>query len=110
MATKRTSGGRVTPKGTKPGVPSAPAPTPTPKGEAGPKHAQTASSRYTPPIPKGQKASPPWWPVLMFGLLGAGALLIIVNYMELIWTANSWVLFGGLGLILLGIVAATKYR
>ena len=106
----------MTPKGTKPGVPRAAAPAPGSTGSgstgssAGPKRANTPSSRYTPPTPKSQKSSPPWWPYLMFGLLGVGALLIIVNYMELIWGANPILLFVGLAFILGGIVVATKLR
>ena len=57
------------------------------------------------------KVSPPWVPVLMFVLLGAGALMIILNYLELLPSATSnWYLLGGLGLILSGIITATQYR
>jgi hypothetical protein len=70
-----------------------------------------ASSRYTPPIPKSAKVSPPWVPVLMFVLLGLGTLVILLNYLELLPGAvSNWYLFGGLGLILGGILTATQYR
>src|SRR5215204_4872289 len=50
--------GRVTPKGT------------TPAGRR-----PSSSSRYTPPVPREQKVSPRWVPVLMFALLGLGAAM-----------------------------------
>ena len=104
--------GRVTPKGTRPGA------NPPPKAPVAPlsddrqvHHARQASSRYTPPTPKALKVSPPWVPVLMFTLLAAGALMIVLNYLELLPAATSnWYLIGGLGLILGGIVTATQYR
>jgi len=47
----------------------------------------------------------------MFTLLAAGALMIVLNYLELLPAATSnWYLIGGLGLILGGIVTATQYR
>ena len=117
---KRKAGGRVTPKGTKPGdLPSAPAPPVTgSSGSArstsasrGPRRAQASSSRYTPPTPRSVKQSPPWVPVLMFGLLIVGTVMIVLNYLELLpGAASNWYLLGGLGLILSGIFAATQYR
>ena len=108
-----TTTGRVTPKGTQPGaVPRAPAPTPAPVGDdRHAHHSRQTSSRYTPPTPREMKVSPMWVPVLMFVLLGAGALMIILNYLELLPGATSnWYLMGGLGLILGGIVTATQYH
>jgi hypothetical protein len=112
---KRKAGSRVTPKGTKPGapqtgVPSAGAP-PSRARASGAAHASQASSRYTPPIPKAAKVSPPWVPVLMFVLLGLGVVVILLNYLELLpGSVSNWYLFGGLGLILGGILVATQYR
>jgi hypothetical protein len=68
------------------------------------------SGRYTPPIPREVKISPVWVPVLMFIFLGVGTLLILVNYTSTVWDTNNWVLLGGLGLILAGIVTATQYH
>lgn len=105
-------GGRVTPKGTRPGdLPRASAPMPRVGHGATASRAREASSRYTPPVPKALKVSPPWVPVLMFTLLAAGALMIVLNYLELLPSATSnYYLLGGLGLILGGIVTATQYR
>jgi Cell division protein CrgA len=104
---KRKAGGRVTPKATKPG--SLPSASPAP---AAPRRTvQTPSSRYTPPTPKSVKVSPMWVPVLMFGLLILGAVMIVLNYLELLpGSVTNWYLLGGLGLILGGIFVATQYR
>jgi hypothetical protein len=45
----------------------------------------------------------------MFGLLGLGTAMIIVNYVDLLPGGTSnWYLLGGLGLVLAGIVTATQ--
>ena len=90
---RKVQGGRVTAKGTQP------------KGAQAPVQ-QPYSSGYVP-----GKVSPVWIPVLMFGLLIAGALVIIMNYMG--WVpggVSNWYLLGGLGLILGGIVTATQFH
>jgi hypothetical protein len=88
------AGGRTTPKGG-----------PTTEGRPG------ASSRYTPPIPKSQKVSPMWVPILMFGLLGLGLVVIFCDYLGILpgGTSNGYLLVG-LGLILAGIITATQYH
>jgi hypothetical protein len=97
-ASDRRTTGRVTPKG---GGKPAPA-----KVDAG-----VASGRYTPPIPREQKVSPRWVPVLMFALLGVGVLVIVLNYVGLLPgdTKNSYLLLGLL-LITAGFVTATNYH
>jgi hypothetical protein len=80
-------GGRATPKGTR------------------------ASGRYTPPIPREQKVSPPWVPIVMFGCLGLGVLMIVLNYLNLLpGDASNGYLLGGLALITVGFIAATQYH
>jgi hypothetical protein len=92
--------GRVTPKGG--GDKSA---------KAGRSTTPDPSSRYTPPIPSYQKVSPPWWPATMFIPWGLGIVVIIMNYVSLLPGAvSNWYVFGGLGLILTGIIAATQYH
>lgn len=96
-SSRRTNkGGRTTPKGGHhPGRPSS----------------ATESGRYTPPIPREQKVSPIWVPILMFGLLALGTLVIVLNYMDLLpGDANNWNLLIGLGLITGGFVVATNYH
>ncbi len=69
------------------------------------------TSRYTAPTPSGAKASPSWWPVLMFGLLGIGILLIIVDYAGLLpGTPNNWMLVPAMVCIAAGLFAAMSYR
>ena len=91
---RKVKGGRVTPKG---GSSAASRPVP--------------SSRYTPPVPKYDKVSPPWVPVLMFTLLGIGLVVIFLNYLGVLpgGTKNLYLLVG-LGSILGGIMTATQYR
>ncbi len=91
---RRVPAGRVTPKGTRPGASSS-----------------SASTRYTPPVARTVKVSPIWVPIIMFTLLGAGTIVILVNYLGL-WPGgtSNWYLLGGLGLILGGIITATQYH
>jgi hypothetical protein len=82
----------------------------TPKADAA-RADRHESSRYTAPVPKYQKVSPMWVPVLMFTLLGLGALVIFLNYVGLLPGATSnWYLLAGLGLILGGIITATNFH
>jgi hypothetical protein len=95
-ASERRTSGRVTPKKS----------APPPKVDAG-----IASGRYTPPIPREQKVSPIWVPILMFTLLGLGVVVIVLNYVGLLPgdTSNGYLLLG-LGLITAGFIAATNYH
>jgi hypothetical protein len=118
----RVDGGRVTPKGgpSKDGSGSATsakvgpgkgtstkAASKSAKGSKSPE----ASTRYTPRVPTYQKVSPPWVPVLMFGFMGLGILMIVANYLQILpGSVTNWYVFGGLGLILAGIITATQYR
>ena len=56
-----------------------------------------------------EDGSPSWVAALMFGGMGLGTLLIFVNYLILSDPSNWWLLTG-LVLVLVGIVAATRYR
>ena len=83
----------------------------TPKGGASSGSRPDASSRYTPPVPKEYKVSPWYIPVLMFGFLAIGLIVIFLNYLGVLPgdTKNSYLLVG-LGFILAGIMTATQYR
>lgn len=97
---KPPSTGRVTPKGGKRIVTAAGAGR-TPPG----------SGRYTPPIPKEQKVSPRWVPVLMFFFLLSGTAVILLNYLGLLpGDADNRYLLVGLGLITGGFITATRYH
>lgn len=119
------SGGRVTPKGgpsasssssaTSSSARSAAAKSASAKSTAAKSQSSRttppATSRYTPPIPSEYKVSPRWVPVLMFTFLGAGMLMIFLNYLGVVPGGTSnWYLLGGLGLILAGIITATQYH
>ncbi len=87
---RRVQSGRVTPKGTHP-------------------------DGYTPSSVTHtgydmQPPSPMWVPVLMFGLMGLGVAVILLNYVGSLWTTNNGILLVGLGMILGGIITATQYR
>jgi hypothetical protein len=85
----------------------------TPKGGAARHGTAAPGGRYTPPsIRADQLPSPRWVPMVMFGLLGLGVLVILLNYVGVILpgaTHNGYLLLG-LGFILAGIIAATQYR
>ena len=56
-----------------------------------------------------KKLSSRWVAPTMFGLLGLGTAMIIVNYVDLLPGGTSnWYLLGGLGLVLAGIMTATQ--
>ena len=102
-------GGRVTPKGTVPGA--APAKRASGTGAAG-TGPMPSSGRYTPPIPQEYKVSPRWVPIAMGIFLVAGMLTIILNYLSLMpggEPSNAYLL-GGLGLITMGFIVATRWR
>ncbi|MFM7772355.1 MAG: cell division protein CrgA [Acidimicrobiaceae bacterium] len=109
---KRRGGGRTTPKGTKPGRvhETHRLDTSDPHSMHG-QNIADASSRYTPPTLREQRVSPPWVPVLMFALLGLGALVILLYYLGFVpGGRNNWYLFSGLLAVLGGLYTATKYH
>ena len=86
----RVQNGRITEKGTRP---------------------QGEKVVATQPTYTSGKVSPIWVPILMFGLLGLGAVMIVLNYVSLLpGGISNWYLVGGLGLILAGIITATQYH
>jgi hypothetical protein len=67
--------------------------------------------RYTPPIPKEVRRSPSWYGPLVLILLILGVLMILLNYLTVLPGAVSvWYLIGGLVVIFLGFLMATRYR
>jgi hypothetical protein len=74
------------------------------KGE----HSVEGSTRYTPPKAKYSDESPPWYPFLVFGLLGLGALIIMSRYV--IWDDTNIPVLVGLGVMLGGLWAATRWK
>ncbi len=61
---------------------------------------------------KVDTGSSPLVPIVMFGSLLVGAGVILFNYLteDILGTPSNWYLLGGLGLVLVGIIAATQYR
>jgi cell division protein CrgA len=114
---RRVPGSRVTPKkGATAGSLSARPTTARPKtakraeprGERN--EASESAGRYTAPVPRSVKVSPWWVPALMFTLLGIGMLVIFLNYIGVFGDPNNIRLVIGLGLILGGILVATRYH
>ena len=98
---KGRSEGRTTAKGSGPGG-SARLGRYTPAEESG---------RYTAPIPKEVRRSPPWYGPMVLGFLLFGVLMILLNYLTVLPGAVSvWYLIGGLVLIFVGFVMATRYH
>jgi hypothetical protein len=100
---RKTGGGRVTPKGTRPDDRRSATST-----ADGPHHAATASSRYTPKAEKRQLVPPHWIPIIMVGLLVLGGLFIMARY--LFWTDTNIPTLLGLVCILGALWTATKWR
>ena len=71
------------------------------------------SGRYTAPIPKSVRHSPPWFGALILVLLIGGVAVITVNYLaHLPFAAHGspWGLVAGLVMIFVGFLLATRYR
>lgn len=76
---------------------------------AQPKGAQ--SGRYTAPIPRERRHSPPWYPYVIVTLLVLGVITIIMNYAGILPAApSSWYLIGGIAGIVAGLLLATYYH
>ncbi len=98
----KSAGGRSTAKG-------------GPKGGSKVGRPSTAeeSGRYTRPIPKSVRRSPPWYGTLVLLLLIVGVAIIVVNYLAHIpgvAHGSPWGLVAGLVLIFAGFLMATRYR
>ncbi len=89
-------------KGPKSGKPSAATGRVTPQ----------ATGRYTPPVPRSEKVSPRWVPIVMFASLGLGMLVILANYVSLLPgdEPSNMYLLAGLVLITIGFITATKFH
>jgi hypothetical protein len=69
------------------------------------------SGRYTPPIPKDVRRSPRWFGVLVLVLLVLGVATILCNYFGVLpGGTRVWYLLGGLGVIFVGFIMATRYH
>jgi len=69
------------------------------------------SGKYTPPVPKTVRKSPPWYGPTVLALLIVGVLLILLNYLTVLPGAvSAWYLVVGLVVIFAGFVMATRYH
>ena len=99
--------GRVTPKGTRP---------PSLAAKAGPRSGSRVSDaavtgRYTAPVNNEYDSSSWWVPAIMLTFFGLGVIGILLNYLGVLPSSPSnWYLLGGLGCIVVGFGAATRYR
>ena len=70
--------------------------------------------RYQPPPRKKPKPSPKWFGALILGVMFAGVLAIVLNYLGLMpgshHNASNFWLFMGLGGIAVGFILATQWR
>jgi hypothetical protein len=67
--------------------------------------------RYTAPIPQAERVSPPWMGGLIVALLVLGVLVIIIDYLGVLpGGATNWYLAVGAGMIIGGILTATRYH
>lgn len=71
-------------------------------------------STYQPPPKKKPKPSPRWFGILVLSILGAGVLVIILNYLSLDailpGAPRNLYLWSGLGAIAVGFGLATQWR
>ena len=65
----------------------------------------------TPRTPTSNASSPAWYGRAILGLLGAGVIIIALNYLHALPGAvSSWYLLTGLAAILAGFFMATRYK
>jgi hypothetical protein len=88
----------------------------TPKGGPQKRSGSTSGSgelrsgRYTPPVPAEYKTSSRFVPILMVTFLVLGVILILLNYLGALGKTSNVYLFIGLGLIICGFIASTRWR
>jgi hypothetical protein len=69
------------------------------------------TGRYTPPTPRNVRQSPRWFGVLVLVAFALGILTILLNYLSALpWSVSVWYLVGGLVLIFVGFLLATRYH
>ena len=80
-------------------------------GRATPPGGRDVNKRYTAPIPRSVRHSPPWFGPVLLALLVIGLLLIVGNYVGIMPGGTSnWYLIGGLIGIVIGAMMATQYH
>lgn len=102
---RKTGGGRVTPKGSRPEDLRA---TRSRSADEPIHHEVAASSRYTPKATQQGVVPSAWIPIIMLVLLIVGGLMIMARY--LFWTGSNMPTLIGLACIMAGLWTATKWR
>ncbi len=99
----KSKSGRVTPKAGDASIASA--------NESDRNSSGTSTKVSREPV-RVQGPSPTIIPVLMFGLWGLGALVLLANYIvrDFAGMPSNWYLLVGLVLVLLGFIPATQFR
>lgn len=94
-ATKKSKGGRT-----------------TVVGKPGSEHVVNApvNERYTPPVSKEAKKSPPWMGYLIIGLLLLGVLTIMIGFTGYLPGGEGVGLLVGIAFLVAGLVVATRYH
>lgn len=84
---------------------------PKSKPRKGAKKARPTPPSHKPTAVDTKGSSPLWYVILMFGLMGVGIVLILVNYIGLLpgGTQNSY-LVAGLAMIGVGFAMTMNYR
>ena len=96
----RSAGGRTTAKGS-----------PAQGARVGRYTPAHESGKYTPPIPKDVRHSPRWFGALVLALMILGVHTIVLNYVSVLPGGVSiWYLVGGLVVIFVGFLMATRYH
>lgn len=73
------------------------------------------AKRRPPPPPKPDPIkekgpSPTWYVAIMFGLMGIGILVIVLNYIGIFGDTTNTLLLGGLAMIAVGFGMTLNYR
>ena len=78
-----------------------------------PRKNRRQTRKYNPVASAAKEAeknpSPTWYAATMFGLMGIGLILVLMNYI-LADTFSPWGLWGGLGAIAVGFFMTTNFR
>ncbi len=66
--------------------------------------------RYQPPPRPKPKPSPTWYGYVVMAPIAVGFLVIVINYIGVLWETSNAALWAGIGAMLLGFVLATRWR
>ncbi len=74
------------------------------------KRKRKTRGRPTPPkTPARRRHTARWVPIVFFTCMGAGVLVIILNYMQVFGTFRNYLLFVGLGLMGAAFAVSTRW-